>query len=90
MNRTKKGGRVAGVPNKLSGQIRQSIANLLESNFDNLQNDLDKLTPGTRLKVLIEFYKMILPKVIDIEDNQENFNPITVVHIIKDNDGNDK
>jgi len=82
MNRTKKGGRVAGVPNKLSGQIRQNIANLLESNFDNLQNDLDNLTPGTRLKVLIEFYKLILPKVIDVESDNTNFTPIAV-HIIK-------
>lgn len=89
MNKIKKGGRIKGTPNILTAELRQSIANLLESNFDNLQNDLDKLTPGTRLKVLIEFYKMILPKVIDIEDNQSNFNPITV-HIIKANESNNK
>jgi hypothetical protein len=88
-NRVKTGGRAKGVSNHVTSEIRQSIANLLESNFSNLQNDLDKLTPGTRLKVLIEFYKMILPKVIDIEDNQSNFTPITV-HLIKDNNANNK
>ena len=86
-NRVKTGGRAKGVSNHVTSEIRQSIANLLESNFDNLQNDLDKLTPATRVKVLIEFYKMILPKVIDIEESNSNFKAIEV-HIIKPNETN--
>jgi hypothetical protein len=83
MNRTKKGGRVKGVPNVITSELRQGLANLLESNFENITKDLQALTPNNRLRILIEFYKLILPKVTDAEDNNNNFHPITL-HINKD------
>ena len=83
MNRTKKGGRVKGVPNVITSELRQGLANLLESNFKNITKDLQALTPNNRLRILIEFYKLILPKVTDAEDNNNNFHPITL-HINKD------
>ena len=83
MNRTKKGGRVKGVPNVITSELRQGLANLLESNFERMQEDLNKVSPNTRLRILVEFYKLILPKVTDVEDNNNNFHPITL-HINKD------
>jgi hypothetical protein len=83
MNRTKKGGRVKGVPNVITSELRQGLANLLESNFERMQEDLNKVSPNTRLRILVEFYKLILPKVNDTEDNNNNFHPITL-HINKD------
>ena len=52
-------------------------------NFKNITKDLQALTPNNRLRILIEFYKLILPKVTDAEDNNNNFHPITL-HINKD------
>ncbi len=83
MNRTKKGGRVKGVPNVITSELRQGLANLLESNFERMQEDLNKVSPNTRLRILVEFYKLILPKINDVEDNNNNFHPITL-HINKD------
>ena len=83
MNRTKKGGRVKGVPNVITSELRQGLANLLESNFERMQEDLNKVSPNTRLRILVEFYKLILPKVTDVEDSNNNFHPITL-HINKD------
>jgi len=82
-NRVKTGGRKIGSVNLLTSELRQGLANLLESNFERMQEDLNKVSPNTRLRILVEFYKLILPKVNDAEDNNNNFHPITL-HINKD------
>lgn len=90
MDRTKKGGRIKGVPNVITSELRQNISNFLDNNFERMQDDLNKLTPSTRLQILFKFYTLILPRMIETNDSEDtNFNPITV-HIIKDNNGNDK
>ena len=90
MNKIKKGGRIKGTPNILTAELRQNIATLLNNNFDKMQHDLNLLQPLNRLNILIELYKLCLPKLIETtEADDTNFNPITV-HIIKDNNGNHK
>jgi len=82
-NRVKTGGRTKGVSNILTSELRQGLANLLESNFELMQEDLKNVSPNTRLRILVEFYKLILPKVNDSESPNNNFHPITL-HINKD------
>ena len=89
-NRVKTGGRVKGVSNKITAELRQNIATLLNNNFDKMQQDLNSLQPSNRLHCLIELYKICLPKLIETNEAEDTtFTPITV-HIIKDNNGNDK
>jgi hypothetical protein len=90
MSRVKSGGRKLGTPNILTNELRQNIATLLNNNFDKMQKDLNLLQPSNRLNILIELYKLCLPRMIETnEAENSNFNPITV-HLIKDNSGNDK
>lgn len=88
MNIVKKGGRKVGTPNKLTLELRKNVQCFLENNFDKMQSDLNKLTPGSRLRILIEFYKLILPKVNEMDDNgNTTFTPFTIV--LNQPNGND-
>jgi len=90
MSRVKSGGRKLGTPNIVTNELRQNIATLLNNNFDKMQQDLNQLQPSNRLHCLIELYKLCLPKIIETNDTENtNFTPITV-HLIKDNNGNNK
>jgi hypothetical protein len=79
-NNIKKGGRIAGTPNKVTAETRAQFRNLLECNFDNIQQDLDSLKPMERLTVLIQIAKIVLPalKSIQYEDKTKHngFQPI--------------
>ena len=87
-NRVKTGGRTAGTPNVVTNQLRQNIATLLNNNFDKMQQDLNLLQPSNRLNILIELYKLCLPRMIETNEAENaQFTPITV-HLIKDNNGN--
>jgi hypothetical protein len=90
MSRVKSGGRKLGTPNKVPNELRQNIATLLNNNVAKMQTDINALQPSNRLNILIELYKLCLPRMIETNEAEDtNFNPITV-HIIKDNNGNDK
>ena len=55
-----------------------------------MQTDLNLLQPSNRLNILIELYKLCLPRMIETNEAEDtNFNPITV-SIIKPNETNDK
>jgi hypothetical protein len=89
-NRIKTGGRKLGTPNILTNELRHNIATLLNNNFDKMQTDLNALQPSNRLNILIELYKLCLPKINEVNDTENiNFNPIQV-HIIKPNGANNK
>lgn len=79
-NNEKKGGRIAGTPNKITTETRSQFKNLLECNFDTIQSDLDSLKPMERLTVLIQIAKIVLPALqsIQYEDktNSNGFQPI--------------
>lgn len=87
MDRTKKGGRIKGVPNVITSELRQNISNFLDNNFERMQDDLNKLTPSTRLQILFKFYTLILPKIEDTENS--TFKPFTI-QIIESNGTDNK
>ena len=66
-NNIKKGGRTAGTPNKITTETRAQFRNLLECNFDNIQQDLDSLKPMERLTVLIQIAKIVLPALQSVQ-----------------------
>lgn len=59
--RRKTGGRRAGTPNKVTTDLRQRIANLIEKNFDRIESDFTKLDSEKRLIVLERYLKYCLP-----------------------------
>jgi len=84
----KYGGRTKGAVNHSTAEIRQHYQNLVSDNLEQLKDDLKKLEPLQRLKIIIELSKFIVPtlKAIDVTNDAVNtFKPITV-NIVQDDD----
>ena len=61
--RQKTGGRKKGTPNKDTKELRERISDLIDNNFDNIQSDIDSLTPEKRLDFLVKLFEYSLPKL---------------------------
>ena len=68
----KTGGRSKGTPNKTTFEIRQMLTDILVSNIDTLQNDLNVLEPKERVKILMDLSRLILPQLKQ-EDTSQKF-----------------
>ncbi len=58
----KTGGRRAGTPNKITGTLKEFVANLVDDNREQIVNDLKTLRPKERLAVLERLMQYVLPK----------------------------
>lgn len=67
------GGRKPGSKNKTTEEIRESFQELLENNLSKLQEDLDKLEPEERLKIILALSKFVLPtlKTTELKGNPQ-------------------
>lgn len=79
-------GRKAGVPNRTTAQVREILHALLDENIDRMRDDLNKMAPATRVKLLLELAKFVVPtlKAIDITSDGDplamrGIHPITIV-----------
>ena len=72
----KTGGRVAGIPNKTTAEIREHYKNLVSDNLEQLDSDLKSLEPLQRLKIIIELSKFVVPtmKATELSWELENNN----------------
>ena len=79
-----------GVPNRTTQQVRKAFQLLIDDNLEQMQSDLDALTPRDRLRFIIDLSKFILPQLqaVSIEDLREKdeFRVITIN--LKDNEDN--
>lgn len=57
----KYGGRVAGTPNKVTGDLRQSIQSFLDANWGNVQKEFDQLESRDKLLFIDKLLKYALP-----------------------------
>ena len=58
----KTGGREAGTPNKITGTLKEFVANLVDDNREQIVKDLKALKPKERLAVLERLMQYVLPK----------------------------
>ena len=78
-----------GVPNRATNEVRKAFQLLIDDNLEQMQSDLDALTPRDRLRFIIDLSKFILPQLqsISVNDLREReihgFNVLTIN--IKDN-----
>ena len=65
-----------GVPNRTTQQVREAFQLLVENNLEQMQSDLDALTPRDRLRFIIDLSKFILPQLqaVSIDDLKEKTN----------------
>ena len=62
----KTGGRTEGTPNRITGEVRERINSIIESEFTSeaIKKDLSKLDPEKRLKILIKLLEYTTPKLL--------------------------
>ncbi len=65
----KTGGRTKGTPNKITAEIREKFATLVNDNIGKLQDDIDTLKPLERIKIMIELSKFVIPTLKETEFN---------------------
>jgi len=76
----KKGGRIAGTPNKLTISVRVKIESILNNCIDNL--DLTQLTNRERIELISKLLPYVTPRYATIVDNlelrKESIKPIEI------------
>jgi hypothetical protein len=60
-------GRVLGSKNKSSTTLKKQIQKLLDDNMGLVQDDLDRLKPLDRLKIMIDLFGYVMPKLKSIQ-----------------------
>ena len=90
MKGIKTGGRTAGTPNKLTGDLRLKINAIVDKQIDSIEKDLNSLEPMQRLQIVEKLISYCVPKLqaqsfdidfqnfseqqLDVIINQLNFN----------------
>ena len=78
----KKGGRIAGTPNRLTSEVREQLKTVLSGELGNLQERLEKLKDKDRLEIIVKLLPFIVPKMSEVDlkqDKEQSFNPIEVI-----------
>ena len=67
----KTGGRKRGTPNKVTGTLKEFVANLIDKNRGQMERDLRSLNPKDRLFILERLMQYVLPKnqSVDVGNN---------------------
>ena len=63
-------GREPGKPNIVTQEVRNSFANLLEKNITQIDEDIQKLKPYERIRVILELAKFVVPTLKQMEVNE--------------------
>lgn len=84
---TRQNGRTPGTQNKTTKEIRETFKNLLESNLEQIQNDLNELDPKDRIMFLLKLTSFVIPTLRSIEVNEINVKDIEPI-IIQINETN--
>ena len=77
-------GRPKGSTNKTSLQLRETINNFLETNFEKIVEDFAKLKPNERVKFYTDLLNYGLPKLqaVQIENDFDSLTDDELDHII--------
>lgn len=59
----KTGGRTKGTPNKVTEDLREKVSHILESQYETILKDLNKLEPKDRINIWIKLLEYALPKL---------------------------
>ena len=73
----KHGGRKAGVPNRITSDLRQLLS---EAVHEYLQRDLNALQPAKRAELIVRILPYILPPATQFDaESLQNVEPLTLV-----------
>lgn len=74
-------GRLKGVPNKSTSELKEIFKTLLETNLEQLQKDFEQLKPNERIKFTLQVAEFLIPKMKSTEmviDSVKEFEPIII------------
>ena len=76
----KTGGRKIGTPNKVTGTVKEWIAQLIDKNREQMEQDLAELEPKDRLQFLERLMQYVVPKqqAVGIEDKSNVPKPMSM------------
>lgn len=60
-------GRPKGSKNKVTVEVREVFKSLLEENINQIQKDIESLTPKERVNVLLKISEFVIPKLRSID-----------------------
>ena len=58
----KTGGRRAGTPNKVTGNLREFVSGLIDDNREKIASDIEKLQPKDRVMIFEKLMSYVMPK----------------------------
>ena len=79
--RINRGGRPVGPKNNATTEIRKKYLQLIENNFEQLEQDLQTLKASERVKAIIELSKFILPTLKATEMSLSNETKFQAIEI---------
>ena len=72
MKHKKTGGRTKGTPNKVTAELKEHIADVLEGySKEQIQSDWKQLTPKERLEMLHKLSQYVIPKMASLPATQQ-------------------
>jgi len=90
MKGRKTGGRVAGTPNRITVQLRASLAMILQGEFEQLPQHLARLSPAQRVSAVLKIAELLLPSLSHWDQLQASHDWTQYIHIeTADADGSD-
>ncbi len=81
-----KRGRPRGVKNQNTEAVRSAFQLLVNSNIDQLQDDIDSLTAIDRCKIILALAKFIVPQLNSVDVTTQVESSFTPVQIIFENE----
>lgn len=77
--------RRAGVPNKISREVREKFQQLLEGQMEQLERDFQSLTAKDRINFMLQLAKFVVPtlKATEMEIVQADSEPVDFNELIK-------
>jgi hypothetical protein len=83
----KTGGRTTGTPNKVSKDVREAYQALIESNLENMNSwltEVSKENPAKALELMIRLSDFVLPKLkqIELNDNEYAYDNTAVITFV--------
>lgn len=72
----KTGGREKGTPNKLTQEVKEILAEVVNKELLNVGEVLESLQPKERLEIVIKMLPYVTPKLRDVELNLNESEPI--------------
>lgn len=78
------GGRAKGTPNKITAELKEWIAEILDNGREQFTEDLKSLNPADRIKVYLGLMNYVLPKQQSVSNENTGMVEGGITFVVKD------